>query len=326
MKVNYLPISDNRYSKPAVQNKPGNIRSDYEQVKSLSDYRFNANFFTRGVNFKSARDDIGEQLKDDAVPITGNESDAGEIQEQPLLAAGNPENQINNKCAKCLSVSELNAQLYQARIEYMQSANPDEFPPYNIAPVKLNKTQFEIAKAIRWEYPEYISSSKKMRQGQALKPEENKFIDNVLKSLAPLEKDVTLYRSIRDFPGLQEQLDSGIFTDAAIMSTSKTAEGWIDFWGTPNRDYATGEITKQSYVLRLSVPKGTQALDLGGSYKKFFGKQVVASGWSNEVVLPPNTKWEVGNINQDLGIIDLKLIQDNADANFPLAAKSHSQK
>lgn len=172
-------------------------------------------------------------------------------------------------------------------------------------PRVVTKLEKEAIDMIQFEKGEYSNVTRKCRKGEPLNQKEQQFYDYVLSSMQPTENPRTLWRFVVPFDGFEEQVRSGKIDFSGFSSTSREYGKFFDFWERCDLKNVVGGkvLTREGYMLKINVRKGTPVLDCNAVRKTLLGK-TLNSRMPEEVVLPEG-QGIIKNIDEDLKVIEL---------------------
>ena len=178
------------------------------------------------------------------------------------------------------------------------------------SPRLVSKSQFNAMYNIQYEMGEYHNVQAKLKSGQELNTSEQRFFDSVMEAMEPITSERTLWRSIKNFEGLEEQIRSGKISANLFSSTAAEYTDFYDFWTNEHLGYdENGVVITEGCMLKINVPEGTPILDCNAVYNPFIGKKQYTR-MRGEVVLPPG-EYVIRNYDPELKIFEVDFVPKN---------------
>ena len=175
----------------------------------------------------------------------------------------------------------------------------------NPPPRVVSKLEKEAIDMVQYEKGEYSNVMRKCRKGEPLNQKEQQFYDFILSSMQQTETPRTLWRFVAPFDGFEEQVRAGKIDFNGFSSTSSKYDDFFDFWESCDLKNVVGGkiLTREGYMLKINVRKGTPFLDCNAVRKTLMGKTLYPR-LDGEVVLPEG-QGIIKNIDEDLKVIDV---------------------
>lgn len=215
------------------------------------------------------------------------------------------------KALECDSVDMLKAPVkfykniskYQANnvAKRLEETMPKGVPPFEKWAVSYSKRDYKRIVSFQNDntYAEALRSERPLTKQEA---EGVRHLQKIIKKSKPLEKEMTVFRTVQDDFGFAEKLKEGaVIQDKAFLSTSMYWDGIQEMWNAPS--------WSDTYRLRIHLPKGTKGIACNGTYKPLLGKPNYTV-YGNEFVLDKDSKLLVKKIDDKLNIIDMDYLSE----------------
>jgi len=151
----------------------------------------------------------------------------------------------------------------------------------------------------------YVSSSfginRMLRKDPNYTTEEIAALDSILSRSPATSSEITLYRGVQ-FQYGEEFVEGQVFTDSGFMSLSEDSAEATNFTRpTTVFDELGNQQTRSGAVLHITIPKGTQILNVGGTMAvdTRLSEHANAFGHEREWVLPRGASLEITKVEGD---------------------------
>lgn len=149
-------------------------------------------------------------------------------------------------------------------------------------PREVSEEEFDAINAVQYCHTSYTAVQKKLRNHKALNEEEKKSFEKILNAMQPTKEEMIVWRSLTSYEGFIDSINKGYLDLEGFSSTSACFDDFFAFWGGPGFEVKDNKTyLKNSYFLKIIIPKNTPILDCNATYGK------LSTRLPQEIVLLP---------------------------------------
>lgn len=173
----------------------------------------------------------------------------------------------------------------------------------------VSESQMNTMLDVQNEMGEYFNVKEKLRSGQPLNKKEQEFFNSVMNAMEPTNTERTVWRSIANYEGLEEQIRAGKIKENFFSSTASRYSNFFKLISSTNLVQNEKGITAtEGCMLKINIPEKTPVLDCNAVYEPMIGEKQYTR-MRDEVVLPPGT-YVIKNFDPELKILEVDFIAD----------------